>query len=125
MLQISLFQRSKANHNHPLVVVWWVHVVANIIISKIESKSQRFLTPNPVESCCCKYHYFKDRKQITTARSRPVPRPLLLQISLFQRSKANHNYKGEKITLGEVVANIIISKIESKSQPAYSCIIKE
>jgi len=41
---------------------------------------------------------------------------VLWQISLFQRSKANHNWGSAAIDSLVVVANIIISKIESKSQ---------
>ncbi len=116
LLQISLFQRSKANHNFSLWVVSKTGVVTNIIISKIESKSQHAMRLIFRHFCCYKYHYFKDRKQITT---RPVTHSdffscykyhyfkdrkqittgillalvvaVLLQISLFQRSKANHN----------------------------------
>ena len=77
---------------HDLIVVF---VVANIIISKIESKSQ-LNTLDFVMLGCGKYHYFKDRKQITTAWT------------AFQG-----------LFINESCANIIISKIESKSQHSY------
>ena len=115
--QISLFQRSKANHNNIIINYLTARVVANIIISKIESKSQ---LPGPPDlgliSCgkyhyfkrskanhnplslkrtttivVAKYHYFKDRKQITTYHCVYINCYELWQISLFQRSKANHN----------------------------------
>ena len=114
--QISLFQRSKANHNscrcRPLCTL----VVANIIISKIESKSQLNSFDSIGTLCCGKYHYFKDRKQITTLTQKKPSQFQLWQISLFQRSKANHNGLTGMVDLSKVVANIIISKIESKSQ---------
>jgi len=84
---------SKIESKSQLFFFWlprpWV--VANIIISKIESKSQ--LTPNLGfgSTGCGKYHYFKDRKQITTLGVNSWGQALLWQISLFQRSKANHN----------------------------------
>ncbi len=40
--------------------------VTNIIISKIESKSQHCHHQEFIQGSCNKYHYFKDRKQITT-----------------------------------------------------------
>ncbi len=67
LLQISLFQRSKANHNVSLIAFSFSSVVTNIIISKIESKSQHPNFHCIDRMCCYKYHYFKDRKQITTA----------------------------------------------------------
>ena len=114
--QISLFQRSKANHNKFLTKYASNSVVANIIISKIESKSQQHHHQLPHSTSCGKYHYFKDRKQITTSGSTGPRSNKLWQISLFQRSKANHNPLSLKRTTTIVVANIIISKIESKSQ---------
>jgi len=90
--------------------------VANIIISKIESKSQQLPILSLKQMSCGKYHYFKDRKQITTAQGFLILQYrcgkyhyfkdrkqittgvwlyknalALWQISLFQRSKANHN----------------------------------
>ena len=70
LLQISVIQRSKANHNDGGPAQQGDGVVANISYSKIESKSQ------PGRMCplhfasCCKYQLFKDRKQITTSSSR-------------------------------------------------------
>ena len=89
--QISLFQRSKANHNSHAEETESIPVVANIIISKIESKSQLNTLGSWKPLGCGKYHYFKDRKQITTAGLYGSLNRKLWQISLFQRSKANHN----------------------------------
>ena len=93
-----------------------IKVVANIIISKIESKSQHYSSAVPCVLGCGKYHYFKDRKQITTNWGIQFLTVPLWQISLFQRSKANHNTVAVDCMSKAVVANIIISKIESKSQ---------
>ncbi len=115
-LQISLFQRSKANHNLQATLQMFAPVVTNIIISKIESKSQLMGFCNVNLLSCYKYHYFKDRKQITTQVLQVLHVCALLQISLFQRSKANHNWLNQRYKKECVVTNIIISKIESKSQ---------
>ena len=114
--QISLFQRSKANHNPAYSSIDKCSVVANIIISKIESKSQPSELHKTTSISCGKYHYFKDRKQITTVHPVAKFNTPLWQISLFQRSKANHNGTWHNDERALVVANIIISKIESKSQ---------
>ena len=91
VIQISEFQRSKANHNPDSELRTIVGVVTNIRISKIESKSQRESVNFQEIFSCYKYQNFKDRKQITTAGGRSLLQHLLLQISKFQRSKANHN----------------------------------
>ena len=118
LLQISVIQRSKANHNewstshYDQIVVANISyskiesksqpetkqrdnepVVANISYSKIESKSQRGLLPLYLSSSCCKYQLFKDRKQITTEVDQDAIIQPLLQISVIQRSKANHNFE--------------------------------
>ena len=116
MLQISVIQRSKANHNKELGHKNIPLVVANISYSKIESKSQLGSRYLESEGGCCKYQLFKDRKQITTMAALAKLRGRLLQISVIQRSKANHNAKAQGLTEGLVVANISYSKIESKSQ---------
>ena len=121
--QISLFQRSKANHNRNMTSLYPPSVVANIIISKIESKSQLNNKRVQGETGCGKYHYFKDRKQITTTCRTRLLTNKLWQISLFQRSKANHNETKGGRRHHSVVANIIISKIESKSQPKNENVI--
>jgi hypothetical protein len=41
LLQISVVQRMKANHNLQVARLIWLFVVANISCSKNESKSQR------------------------------------------------------------------------------------
>ncbi len=116
LLQISVVQRMKANHNHPLPINACIVVVANISCSKNESKSQRSYVPPCNMTCCCKYQLFKEWKQITT----PVPvipsMNELLQISVVQRMKANHNDMVATQQLINVVANISCSKNESKSQ---------
>ena len=116
LLQISFLQRSKANHNKAAAPYIAYPAVTNIISSKIESKSQQKSTGSGHFSSCYKYHFFKDRKQITTVAGNMRYTNTLLQISFLQRSKANHNTTGyvdkEKIA----VTNIISSKIESKSQ---------
>ena len=149
--QISLFQRSKANHNFKLANINQIRpdlscgkislfqrskllqrLWQNIIISKIESKSQHFVmqgqtitqfvaniiiskiesksTATLPVSGCGKY----SESKIVTFVNNVL---LLWQISLFQRSKANHKSVCHKNKY--VVANIIISKIESKSQPFF------
>ncbi len=93
-------------------------VVTNIKISKIESKSQlSALSPLNIKGCY-KYQNFKDRKQITTVHPKATIINKLLQISKFQRSKANHNSSSDGASFFMVVTNIKISKIESKSQHA-------
>ena len=116
LLQISVIQRSKANHNNTMEEGNVSVVVANISYSKIESKSQLEWMSLPVPLRCCKYQLFKDRKQITTPKARQRAGSLLLQISVIQRSKANHNNVIEEGNVSVVVANISYSKIESKSQ---------
>ena len=141
LLQISVIQRSKANHNLRFVLYRVLCVVANISYSKIESKSQRYqwyghgmlvvanISYSKIESksqhpdersmsafCCCKYQLFKDRKQITTGETLTIRKLKLLQISVIQRSKANHNDTATGRITNQVVANISYSKIESKSQ---------
>ena len=91
LLQISVIQRSKANHNNHSTLQWWNMVVANISYSKIESKSQPQSILKVCIVSCCKYQLFKDRKQITTHKPTMCEQSLLLQISVIQRSKANHN----------------------------------
>ena len=91
LLQISVIQRSKANHNTGVTITAGTGVVANISYSKIESKSQHVVCLENLTCGCCKYQLFKDRKQITTADRGPVSYTRLLQISVIQRSKANHN----------------------------------
>ncbi len=142
LLQISKFQRSKANHNDVMTLPQIYFVVTNIKISKIESKSQLHFDVFINFRSCYKYQNFKDRKQITTVRLNLTLSFSLLQISKFQRSKANHNegelawtsFKLLQISKFQrskanhnspiaykvpyfVVTNIKISKIESKSQP--------
>ena len=116
LLQISVIQRSKANHNLYGQIWFDPIVVANFSYSKIESKSQPFMGGCCGYMRCCKYQLFKDRKQITTVPQNPMRYQLLLQISVIQRSKANHNGRHARIKSVEVVANISYSKIESKSQ---------
>ena len=116
LLQISVVQRMKANHNTALMLLSSVIVVANISCSKNESKSQRYALAISEHAGCCKYQLFKEWKQITTIQPWPLKLTQLLQISVVQRMKANHNYSrlgGYDIT---VVANISCSKNESKSQ---------
>ncbi len=98
------------------------YVVANIIYSKNESKSQQRLIPNAVNESCGKYHIFKERKQITTESHQYFLIQLLWQISYIQRTKANHNQIGGRHIKNKVVANIIYSKNESKSQRNTQCI---
>ena len=93
-----VFPKTKANHNGSVTFNCKACVVANIIISKIESKSQH----RPWQGLAFvfgKYHYFKDRKQITTNSKVLLMAAMLWQISLFQRSKANHNYLGVRLIL--------------------------
>ncbi len=65
--QISYIQRTKANHNDHWSDTVPDTVVANIIYSKNESKSQPPSRTKITPKCCGKYHIFKERKQITTA----------------------------------------------------------
>ncbi|HRD06994.1 MAG TPA: hypothetical protein PK037_05495, partial [Saprospiraceae bacterium] len=58
--------------------------MANIIISKIESKSQLHRQLPCVTFCCGKYHYFKDRKQITTP---PLPDGLVMSCGKYHYFK--------------------------------------
>ena len=116
LLQISVIQRSKANHNNGLNLILFNLVVANISYSKIESKSQRISLWDQPPLRCCKYQLFKDRKQITTSLVQIHQGLRLLQISVIQRSKANHNRNHLPLSSTPVVANISYSKIESKSQ---------
>jgi hypothetical protein len=60
LLQISVVQRMKANHNFCVRDKFWPAVVANISCSKNESKSQ--LAPGSSSSGfgCCKYQLFKE-----------------------------------------------------------------
>ena len=116
MLQISVFQRTKANHNTTQIDQDNQFDVANISISKNESKSQPKITAKNQCRRCCKYQYFKERKQITTISYIHVFNSLMLQISVFQRTKANHNDCADISAYHFDVANISISKNESKSQ---------
>ena len=62
-----VYQRSKSKSQKGFGYIKNVHKRwANIIISKIESKSQPTSFRFQTEHSCGKYHYFKDRKQITT-----------------------------------------------------------
>ena len=56
-------------------------VVANIINSKNESKSQQHHQFYNTSISCGKYHKFKERKQITTKRSEKMQLFWLWQIS--------------------------------------------
>jgi hypothetical protein len=60
LLQISVVQRMKANHNNPCDYAQYTHVVANISCSKNESKSQQDVTYTDAEPRCCKYQLFKE-----------------------------------------------------------------
>ena len=56
-------------------------VVANIINSKIKSKSQRSFSVIAGTTSCGKYHKFKDQKQITTGIGDDAQKSTLWQIS--------------------------------------------
>ena len=91
MLQISEYQWTKANHNLPLGLSPKIEVVTNIRISMNESKSQPSWAMNVIPMCCYKYQNINERKQITTVITFPPIFQLLLQISEYQWTKANHN----------------------------------
>ena len=116
LLQISVVQRMKANHNYLEVYPIDAQVVANISCSKNESKSQQEHVINKHLLRCCKYQLFKEWKQITTVLLSVTYRGRLLQISVVQRMKANHNDIDTHLHCFWVVANISCSKNESKSQ---------
>ncbi len=119
LLQISVVQRMKANHNKKMKDTITPKVVANISCSKNESKSQLMPISKTVLLSCCKYQLFKEWKQITTGQYQRNNTLALLQISVVQRMKANHNGNHTFAPGGPVVANISCSKNESKSQPKY------
>ena len=114
--QISIFQRTKAIHNVFLLTALPFAVVANINLSKNKSNSQ--LNPPTFShvSCCSKYQSFKEQKQFTTKFCRLPRQPLLQQISIFQRTKAIHNFGIITKLFRFVVANINLSKNKSNSQ---------
>ena len=93
-----------------------IGAVTNIIISKIESKSQQKHLSFRQIVCCNKYHYFKDRKQITTYVCKRCRRGLAVTNIIISKieSKSQRNSIRNKPSCA--VTNIIISKIESKSQ---------
>src|SRR5690606_35484178 len=70
LLQISVIQSSKANHNEFLEACQTAVAVANISYPKFESKSQLCCILLILFLCCCKYQLSKVRKQITTCRTR-------------------------------------------------------
>ena len=123
LLQISVVQRMKANHNNLIGLIYKHHVVANISCSKNESKSQHINSNIFEVHSCCKYQLFKEWKQITTPYTVLLPFGTLLQISVVQRMKANHNSILIISFLCPVVANISCSKNESKSQPQECYVI--
>ena len=102
LLQISVVQRMKANHNSQRIWQRPNLVVANMVLRTLMS--------------CCKYQLFKEWKQITTSRPERNYGQRLLQISVVQRMKANHNRTVVLVVMDPVVANISCSKNESKSQ---------
>ena len=60
LLQISVVQRMKANHNAAYNSAAGDSVVANISCSKNESKSQRYALAISEHAGCCKYQLFKE-----------------------------------------------------------------
>ncbi len=120
LLPISIFQSTKANHNDAVGTETDVDAVANLNISKYESKSQRDRARRCEHVCCCQSQYFKVRKQITTYHAYCTCVKMLLPISIFQSTKANHNSVDVATTAQAAVANLNISKYESKSQPAWT-----
>ena len=65
--------------------------MANIIISKIESKSQQHHHQLPHSTSLWKYHYFKDPSKSQLPGLSDLGLISCGKISLFQRSKANHS----------------------------------
>ena len=114
--QISVLQRTKANHNY-LVLGYILSVpVANISFTKNESQSQLTATKHLYKATCGKYQFYKERKPITTKDPNNIKIMALWQISVLQRTKANHN-KTSTIEIQPVpVANISFTKNESQSQ---------
>ena len=55
VVQISVIQRMKANHNLSCIAITIVVVVLNISNSKNESKSQLIWFVMPMLYCCAKY----------------------------------------------------------------------
>ena len=97
--------------------IYFSVAVANLNISKYESKSQRPEQMPFQDVSCCQSQYFKVRKQITTNPDKPNSPLGLLPISIFQSTKANHNECYSVPPQARAVANLNISKYESKSQP--------
>ena len=172
LLQISIFQRTKAIHNFVCVGLQYIIIVTNIDFSKNESNSQQGQAPgshlcivtnidfsknesNSQLSCCLsfttaivtnidfsknesnsqlkwafvpqclhcyKYRFFKERKQFTTKSGSNYIWGELLQISIFQRTKAIHNSADDASKLRGIVTNIDFSKNESNSQPLAICV---
>ncbi len=60
LLQISVVQRMKANHNADELIQQGYRVVANISCSKNESKSQPWRKNLDKRYSCCKYQLFKE-----------------------------------------------------------------
>ncbi len=116
LLPISIFQSTKANHNIIPKRSTINYAVANLNISKYESKSQLYCRCQKLRNCCCQSQYFKVRKQITTPMRRSWIHQMLLPISIFQSTKANHNRILANGRAPGAVANLNISKYESKSQ---------
>ena len=90
LLSISVFQRSKANHNKPLMMVFAMTLLSISVFQRSKANHNNQLEGSSMEK--------------------------LLSISVFQRSKANHNLWWRARWPCFVVVNISISKIESKSQ---------
>ena len=89
--QISVLQRTKANHNSISLCSPFTRPVANISFTKNESQSQLTTRRGCCVQSCGKYQFYKERKPITTAGDLYKPKINLWQISVLQRTKANHN----------------------------------